>query len=329
VDVLVANLHRARLEPDELNQIKKMVAERAGAGVRDINARIKAANEGRAKNEAERADANRPVDERVVFPVPAQNAELTPVMQRIDSALSAVKGPEPPMRNSSGALCEIRTRHVAGLHTLMSRQEGDGDVVDRIPAPAEPLLPELDVDNTLLAIEQHIRFEHTDKHGVTSNVQLPAPFARTYRTYNLSALPIVTGVATAPLITETGVLATNGLDRERGLYFAMHPMLLRTVPEPGTVSDEDANRAFRFLADDWLCDVSTDQVGMALIIVSALTVLERLLLPERPAFMITAGQRGGGKTTLTNMISLASATCSERPISTISPPISSRRSSAC
>jgi hypothetical protein len=33
--------------------------------------------------------------------------------------------------------------------------------------------------------------------------------------------------------------------------------------------------------------------------------MERVLLPERPAFVITAGQRGGGKTTLTNMISLA------------------------
>jgi hypothetical protein len=33
--------------------------------------------------------------------------------------------------------------------------------------------------------------------------------------------------------------------------------------------------------------------------------VERLLLPERPAFFITAGQRGGGKTTLANMINLA------------------------
>ena len=37
----------------------------------------------------------------------------------------------------------------------------------------------------------------------------------------------------------------------------------------------------------------------------AMTLLERALLPERPAFFITAGQRGGGKTTLVNMITLA------------------------
>jgi hypothetical protein len=37
----------------------------------------------------------------------------------------------------------------------------------------------------------------------------------------------------------------------------------------------------------------------------AMTLIERALLPERPAFFVTAGQRGGGKTTLVNMITLA------------------------
>src|SRR5215472_5223231 len=37
----------------------------------------------------------------------------------------------------------------------------------------------------------------------------------------------------------------------------------------------------------------------------ALTVLQRALLPERPVFFVIAGQRGGGKTTLINMIMAA------------------------
>jgi hypothetical protein len=60
-----------------------------------------------------------------------------------------------------------------------------------------------------------------------------------------------------------------------------------------------------FLVDDWLCDVATDYKGKCVIIAAAMSVLERLLLPERSAFFITAGQRGGGKTTTANMISLA------------------------
>ena len=40
-------------------------------------------------------------------------------------------------------------------------------------------------------------------------------------------------------------------------------------------------------------------------ILLALTLLQRALLPERPAFFVTAGQRGGGKTTLISMICAA------------------------
>jgi hypothetical protein len=223
------------------------------------------------------------------------------VLERIDEVLSAARGPEPPMRNSSGAMCEIRNRHVAGLHMLATGSAGD-EV--RVPAPAEPLIRELDADSTLLAMEKHIRFEQTDKHGKVSNVQLHMPFVRSYRTYSKSKLPIVTGVVTAPLVTETGVLASPGLDRERGLYFSFDPMLGRVVPELGTVSDDAAKEAYRFLANDFFCDVQTSDQGKALAIAAMLTVLERPLLPERPAFFITAGQRGGGKTTLANIISL-------------------------
>jgi hypothetical protein len=293
---------RARLEPDEAAQLRSLVSARTGVGLRQIDARIKAARAAHDKEEAQRAAAETPIDGRVAFAAPALNAELTPVMQQVDAVLSTVKGVDQPMRSASGVLCQIRNRPSAGLHQLMSRdQKNTEDPADRLPAPAEPLIWELDVDNTVLAIERHIRFTHTDKRGVTSDVQLPAPFARTYRTYSESALPRVFGVATAPLVTETGVLVTNGLNSELGLDFRIDPMLCRLVPDH--VSDEDAREAYRFLADEWLCDVSTNEEGKALIIASMLTIVERPLLPERPAFFITAGQRGGGKTTLANMIS--------------------------
>jgi hypothetical protein len=53
------------------------------------------------------------------------------------------------------------------------------------------------------------------------------------------------------------------------------------------------------------CDLATDYAGRCIVIACALTILERLLLTERPAFFVTAGQRGGGKTTTVNMVSLA------------------------
>jgi hypothetical protein len=63
--------------------------------------------------------------------------------------------------------------------------------------------------------------------------------------------------------------------------------------------------AMRFLTDEWLCDVTTSYAGKCVAIACALSVVERLLLEDRPAFIGTAPQRGGGKTTLFNMISMA------------------------
>jgi hypothetical protein len=55
-----------------------------------------------------------------------------------------------------------------------------------------------------------------------------------------------------------------------------------------------------YLLDEWLVDVALDQAGKCIAIMLAMTLIERALLPERPAFFVTAGQRGGGKTTLVN-----------------------------
>ena len=70
-------------------------------------------------------------------------------------------------------------------------------------------------------------------------------------------------------------------------------------------TEQDVREALTFLFDEWLVDVALDRVGKAMAIMLAMTLIERALLPERPAFFVTAGQRGGGKTTLVNMITLA------------------------
>jgi hypothetical protein len=70
-------------------------------------------------------------------------------------------------------------------------------------------------------------------------------------------------------------------------------------------SGERVAKAVDFLANDWLCDVATDVAGKCVLIALALTILERVLLPERPAYFVTAGKRGGGKTTAVMMVVLA------------------------
>jgi hypothetical protein len=60
-----------------------------------------------------------------------------------------------------------------------------------------------------------------------------------------------------------------------------------------------------FLTDEWLIDVAADYAGKCALIAAALTIIERSLLPDRPAFFVTAGRRGGGKTTTLIMLIMA------------------------
>ncbi len=303
VDVLTANLHRAELAPDEVDRLRQHVAHRANVGLRAVNSRIKSEDQERTQANAERAAAAMPIDPRITFPAPAEDAELTPVVSKIDEILSQVNDPEPPMRTASGTLCEVRERPALGLHLLMP--EGDQPIPpdQLLPAPAEPLISELDLDQTTMTIEKFIRYTREKPHPRA--VRLPTPFVHAFHSYAGSALPRVAGVVTSPLVNEHGLLATNGLDRKLEMVFRIPQEIRELVPNVTEVSDIQAQYAYRFLADEWLCDVQTSEEGKAIIIVSALTLIERVLLPERPAFFVTAGQRGGGKTTSINMISTA------------------------
>ena len=115
---------------------------------------------------------------------------------------------------------------------------------------------------------------------------------------------MVRAVVTAPLVTrEGGLLAGAGLDRAREVVFRIEPALLALVPaDPGAITDAEVVEALRFLMDEWLCDVATGFAGRVVLLAYALTIIERVLLPERPAFFVTAGQRGGGKTTVITMV---------------------------
>ena len=120
-----------------------------------------------------------------------------------------------------------------------------------------------------------------------------------------SAIPEVRAINTAPLISISGnVIDGVGLDRSTGLVHRIDPLLRACLPA-NSPTEQAVREAVTFLFDEWLIDVALDRVGKAIAIMMAMTLIERALLPERPAFFVTAGQRGGGKTTLVNMITLA------------------------
>ena len=123
---------------------------------------------------------------------------------------------------------------------------------------------------------------------------------------NCTALPRVRSVATMPVILPDGtMLSGHYLDRERRILFRVPERLEELLPELDDCTPEAVAEAVRFLTDEWLVDVATSYVDKLKLLALALTILERGVLPERPAFFITAGQRGPGKTTVAAMIAVA------------------------
>jgi hypothetical protein len=117
---------------------------------------------------------------------------------------------------------------------------------------------------------------------------------------------MVSAITTLPMVLADGtLLCGRGLNRERGIVFRIPPELMAYVPAIDDCHDYAVADALAFLTDVWLVDVATGFTGKCIIIAAALTLIQRSLLPNRPTFTVTAGRRGGGKTTLLFMLLMA------------------------
>jgi len=169
-------------------------------------------------------------------------------------------------------------------------------------APAEPVLVALTPTGVEMLLEKYVSWIAFKRGVGVYFATLPMPFINSLMEYPNSAIPVVRAINTAPLVTESGRLIDGiGLDRATGLFHRIDPALRSCLPD-GEPSQEQIKEALKFLLDEWLVDVALDRVGKCVAIMLALTLLQRALLPERPAFFVTAGLRGGGKTTLISMI---------------------------
>jgi hypothetical protein len=171
-----------------------------------------------------------------------------------------------------------------------------------LPAPEQWVLYEMNEMEVAEMIEEHIDF--VDKNG--NSVHLPMQFVRHFMRRHDSKLPTVVAIATLPIVlADGGMLMPNGLDRLRGIIFEIQNEVRAIMPRREECGDKAVGAAMQLLCDEWLCDVAADYTGKCTIIAAALTIIERSLLPDRPAFFITAGRRGGGKTTTLKMLILA------------------------
>ena len=304
VDLAMAIYSTSDMEDDEIYDYASTVATAANVNLRGVLARVKKVKQER--DQAQRkATMDAGADGRVIRPRPAQDGELTPTVKFVDDLLAADPSEEPPMRDASGSLVELRVREPWALHQL--RADGTNGTLsdtDSMKVPAEPILVQLTPTGVEMLTEQYVRWlvQRKNDHYFCS---LPRPYIDALMLLPTSTIPVVRAINTAPLISLSGAVIDGvGLDRHTGLLHRIDPHLRACLPTDDP-TEKDVKDAMKFLLDEWMVDVSLDPIGKCVAIMLALTIIERALLPERPAFFITAGQRGGGKTTLANMITRA------------------------
>jgi hypothetical protein len=304
VDFAMTILAMTDLEVDELEDFAKTVAKVASVGVRAVMARI---NKERKERETatQKAAMVSSADRRIVRPRPEYDGELLPIVKFLDEVLASDQREEPPMRDASGNLVEVRVREPWALHLLTADgTNAAAEDIETMKAPAEPGLVQLSPTGVEFLVENYVRWV-VQKKNTSYFGSLPRPYVDALMEYSLSGIPVVRSINTAPLVSKSGnIIDGVGLDRGSCLVHRIDPLLRACLPADRP-SEPDIRGAVNFLLDEWLTDVALDNVGKSIAIMLALTLIERAFLAERPAFFVTAGQRGGGKTTLVHMIMLA------------------------
>jgi hypothetical protein len=293
----------ADLDDEEIEDLRNLAAEKSGINRRTISGMLKAAFKKKDAQRVQEMKARRLAerrDPRPLIPVPRLDAPWLPQVETINNVLGRSTAPEPPARDVDGAASRARKLALPGLH-LFTRADEDKPPV-KLPAPEQWLLQRMNDMQVAEMIEQYI--DYVDE--ADCSVHLPTIFVRHYVTRDDGVLPTVVAIATLPIVLGDGLLlAPNGLDRARGIIFKLQKELRAILPRRKHCTEAAVREAMQFLCDDWLCDVATDYTGKCTLIAAALTMIERSLLPDRPAFFVTAGRRGGGKTTTLVMLIMA------------------------
>ncbi len=290
----------------EMKELIKLIAERLGAGIQDVKTDVTAmaADVIRKRNDAE-WQAKKGASTKLLEPFDYPDLEAGPVMLKWDGICCAVKSPEPPMRDANNWPVYVNRTEIPGMHILTSMTANGGED-STLPQPKNFLLNRHDKFSLELELGDHVTFYTEDEMLERREVAPSARFVEHFLHYERSHAPRVYTILTMPVVlADRTILSRNGLDRDRHLVLRIDDAMAKYIPTREVCTAEAVAGAYRFLCDDWLCDVLADVEGKAIIIAFALSIIERCLFPARPAFFISAGLRGGGKTTAFNMVSMA------------------------
>ena len=208
VAVFVRLVLNADIATPDQERLRNLVYSRTGVNKRTIDEAVRGAKKETVVR-GEQEERNRRMaerrDPRPVIPVPTADAPWNPVMDTLNYILGSSTDPEPPARDVEGYITQVRSRRPSNMHLLTSRgSNSDEPEETRLPAPEQPLLTRLDEAGVAELIEHHIDFVDIDR-----SVHLPTSFVRHFVRRDDDALPIVTGVATVPIVLPDGSILSG------------------------------------------------------------------------------------------------------------------------
>jgi hypothetical protein len=211
VDYAMTIFKAAELEPDELAEFAQTVSEAAEVGMREVMARINW-----ERNELERARRSaamvRIADGRISRPRPEPDGELLPTVTFLDELLASDQREEPPMRDASGNLVEMRMREPSSLHLLTADGTNAAEDGETMNAPAEPGLVPLTPTGVEMLVERFVLWVVQKRERCYPGA-LPRAYVDALMEYRPSGIPVVRAINTTPLVMMSGnVIDGVGLD---------------------------------------------------------------------------------------------------------------------
>jgi hypothetical protein len=172
----------------------------------------------------------------------------------------------------------------------------------KLPAPEQWAMVKMNEVQVAELIEKYIDYYDPE---TGRSVHLPMAFVRHWMDRgNEGKARTSVGFTTLPIVRADGstLALDHTLDLATGILFLIPKEVLALTPRREDWTPKAVREAMQFLTEEWLCDVLADYAGKCMAIAAPLTIIERMLLPERPAFFVNAGKAKSGKSTLIKML---------------------------
>ena len=284
----------------ELDDLIEKVKTRSNRGVKQIKAAIKAARIERYKldkeEERQRLKAERN-DFRPELIRRPDDSPQTEEMARINDAARTMPMDQQPRRDMEGFIVKPRWKPVPETHAF----SGDDTADEEAEKPPEQwTIGRLDEYGLTEELERFLNYVDDTGRSVAPPWRLVKAFKKRFD----GVLGYLVAIATQPIVLGDGKIigSDSKYDPKRGIQFIVSDAIAAMVPKPEECTPAAVAAAMEYLTDNWLVDVKTTYIGKCVAVSTALTIMERTLLPERPVFVVKAGRRECGKSTLIKML---------------------------